>query len=120
MQQALLDHDWMLGAACRGHTDLFFAPDESESRTERRRRESRAKNVCQGCEVRVECLKEALEQEERFGIWGGLTERERRALLRSRTGEETSPQDIAAGPGRLARLPAVVVQGRAMSFSTQD
>jgi WhiB family redox-sensing transcriptional regulator len=119
MPQAVLDFDWMLAAACRGRTDLFFAPDESESRSERRRREARAKTVCNACEVRVDCLKEALEQEERFGIWGGLTERERRALLRSRS-EGTSPQDIAAGPGRLARLPAVVVQGRAMSFSTQD
>ncbi|MGH2760720.1 MAG: WhiB family transcriptional regulator [Actinomycetota bacterium] len=119
MPQAVLDFDWMLAAACRGHTDLFFAPDESESRAERRRREANAKTVCNACEVRVDCLKEALEQEERFGIWGGLTERERRAFLRSCSGEGTSPQDIAAGPGRLARLPAVVVQGRAMSFSTQ-
>jgi WhiB family redox-sensing transcriptional regulator len=116
MQQVLLERDWLLAAACRGHTDLFFAPDDSESRSERRRRESRAKAVCQTCEVRGECLEEALKHDERFGIWGGLTERERRALRRSRPDEETSPQDIAAGPGRLARLPAVVVQGRAMSF----
>ena len=127
MQQALLDHDWLLAAACRGRPDLFFAPDDSETRGDRRRREARAKAVCQSCPVRVDCLEEALEQDERFGIWGGLTERERRALRRNRpdelTGpaaERTSPQDIAAGPGRLARLPAVVVQGRAMSFSTQD
>jgi WhiB family redox-sensing transcriptional regulator len=116
MSHAFSELDWMLAAACRGSTDLFFAPDESESRAERRRREARAKRVCDGCQVRVDCLKEALEQDERFGIWGGLTERERRAFVRS-SAVETSPQDIAAGPGRLARLPAVVVQGRAMSFS---
>ena len=120
MQQALLELDWMLAAACRGHTDLFFAPDDNESRADRRRRESRAKAVCQGCTVRIDCLEEALKQDERFGIWGGLTERERRALRRNRPEAETSPQDIAAGPGRLARLPAVVVQGRAMSFSSQE
>lgn len=108
----LLDHDdWVLSAACRGRTDLFFAPDDSETRSARRRREAEAKSVCGVCEVRAACLTEALESDERFGIWGGLTERERRSLGRS---TKISPQDIA-GPGRLARLPAVVVQGRAMS-----
>lgn len=104
--------DWMTVAACRGRTDLFFPPDTSESRTERRTRHVRAKQVCEVCVVRVECLNEALESKERFGIWGGLTERERRAAFsRSRL---ASPQDIA-GPGQLARLPAVVAQGRSMS-----
>ena len=37
-----------------------------------------AKKVCVGCEVRGECLEYALEHDERFGIWGGLSERERR------------------------------------------
>ncbi len=39
-----------------------------------------AKRVCVGCEVRSECLEYALENDERFGIWGGLSERERRKL----------------------------------------
>jgi WhiB family transcriptional regulator, redox-sensing transcriptional regulator len=115
--------DWMLAAACRGRTDLFFAPDDSETRAERKQREALAKEVCGICEVRVQCLTEALYADERFGIWGGLNERERRALRRSRgpaldeaLASGSSPQDIA-GPGRLARLPAVVVQGRAMSSS---
>jgi hypothetical protein len=107
----------MLSAACLGRTDLFFAPDESESRAERRFRESQAKTVCHSCVVRPECLSEALTSDERFGIWGGLTERERRSARRSGPSIATasvSPQDIA-GPGRLARLPAVVVQDRTMS-----
>jgi WhiB family transcriptional regulator, redox-sensing transcriptional regulator len=108
--------DWVLLAACRGKTELFFPPDISESRSDRRRREARAKVVCDSCEVRTECLTEAVESGERFGIWGGLTERERRAAFARlrRTPSLTSPQDIA-GPGRPARLPAVVVQGRPMS-----
>ena len=111
MSNFFLDPDaWMLSANCLGRTDLFFAPDESESRAERRYRESQAKTVCYECVVRVECLSEALKSDERFGIWGGLTERERRAARRTHV-NEVSPQDIA-GPGRLARLPAVVVQGR--------
>ena len=113
MRNVPLEPDaWMLSANCFGRTDLFFAPDESETRAERRYRESQAKSVCFECVVRVECLSEALRSDERFGIWGGLTERERRAARRS-TVHEVSPQDIA-GPGRPARLPAVVVQGRAM------
>src|SRR5438067_53104 len=113
-----VDNDiWVLSANCRGRTRLFFAPDDSESRSDRRRREAEAKMVCQDCVVRLECLQEALEADERFGIWGGLTERERRAARRAHPAN-ASPQDIA-GPGRLARLPAVVVQGRPMS-SSQD
>ena len=111
--QALVAEDWMLAAACLGRPDLFFAPDDSETRSERRRREAAAKSVCARCPVRNDCLNDALTSDERFGIWGGLTERERRSLARS---TRVSPQDIA-GPGRLARLPAVVVQGRAMSSS---
>jgi WhiB family redox-sensing transcriptional regulator len=104
----------MLSANCLGRTELFFAPDESESRSDRRFRESQAKAVCDECVVRPECLSEALRSDERFGIWGGLTERERRSARRSVRVTSDSPQDIA-GPGRLARLPAVVVQGRPMS-----
>ncbi|MFE2850211.1 WhiB family transcriptional regulator [Streptomyces lavendulae] len=44
----------------------------------------RAKRVCTGCPVRTECLTEALDNRIEFGIWGGMTERERRALLRRR------------------------------------
>ena len=113
MAELTIDPDvWTLEAACLGRTELFFAPDESESRGSRRHREALAKEVCGVCVVRVECLDEAIRGDERFGIWGGLTERERRALRRT---ARNSPQDIA-GPGRLARLPAVVVQGRPMSF----
>lgn len=105
--------DWVPHAACRGEGHLFFAPDgRSESRAERREREERAKAVCGVCAVRDECLTEAIAADERFGIWGGLDARERRSASRSMP--YTSPQDIA-GPGRLARLPAVVVQGRSMS-----
>lgn len=41
-----------------------------------------AKKVCRSCEVRAECLEYALAHDERFGIWGGLSERERRKLKR--------------------------------------
>ena len=41
-----------------------------------------AKKVCKGCPVRMECLADALDNQVEFGVWGGMTERERRALLR--------------------------------------
>lgn len=44
-----------------------------------------AKRLCRSCPVRTECLAEALDQRIEFGVWGGMTERERRALLRRRT-----------------------------------
>lgn len=43
-----------------------------------------AKRVCYGCPVRTECLAEALDGKIEFGVWGGLTERERRVLIRRR------------------------------------
>jgi WhiB family redox-sensing transcriptional regulator len=45
--------------------------------------EGEAKRICSGCEVRAECLEYALAHDERFGIWGGLSERERRRLRRA-------------------------------------
>ena len=46
--------------------------------------QNRAKAVCVGCGVRTECLADALDNRVEFGVWGGMTERERRALLRRR------------------------------------
>ena len=46
--------------------------------------QNRAKQMCAGCPVRTECLAEALDNQIEWGVWGGMTERERRALLRKR------------------------------------
>ena len=43
------------------------------------------KVICAGCSVKTECLADALDNEIEFGVWGGMTERERRALLRRRS-----------------------------------
>ncbi len=69
---------WQQRANCRGVDPDLFYPERGASTRE-------AKAVCGGCEVRFECLEYALDHAEKFGIWGGLSERERRRLRRERT-----------------------------------
>ncbi|GAA1265134.1 WhiB family transcriptional regulator [Saccharothrix xinjiangensis] len=68
--------DWRIKASCRDEE-----PDQLFVRGAEQRK---AKVVCLGCPVRTECLAEALDNRIEFGVWGGMTERERRALLRRR------------------------------------
>ncbi|HZE42087.1 MAG TPA: WhiB family transcriptional regulator [Stackebrandtia sp.] len=66
--------DWTSAAACReGDPDALFVQGAEQNV---------AKKVCKGCPVRMECLADALDNRVEFGVWGGMTERERRALLR--------------------------------------
>lgn len=68
--------DWTIAAACRGmDPDELFVQGAAQNR---------AKTVCAACPVRTECLADALDNRVEFGVWGGMTERERRALLRRR------------------------------------
>jgi len=55
-----------------------------------------AKQVCLNCDVRAECLRFALDHDERFGIWGGMSERERRRLKHVRTSAPPIPQPVKA------------------------
>ena len=76
---------WQFRAACRGEESaLFFAPNYFERREQKEAREAKAKAICARCPVRAECLEYALRIREPHGIWGGLNELERRAMLRSR------------------------------------
>lgn len=73
---------WQVRAACRGpRSTVFFPPTSGERRDERDAREARAKVICGSCSVRAECLDYALSIREPHGIWGGLNEHERAALL---------------------------------------
>ena len=74
--------DWQLKAACRGpQAAVFFPPSTPERRDEKRFRERHAKAICETCSVREDCLSYALTIREQHGIWGGLSESERRELL---------------------------------------
>ena len=72
---------WQAKAACRGpHASVFFPPSHLERKDDREERETRAKAICATCPVRRPCLDYALAIREPHGIWGGLSEAERRPL----------------------------------------
>ena len=76
---------WQHLAACRGEDAAhFFAPSYFERRAEKDAREAVAKAFCARCPVRDECLEYALDTRDNHGIWGGMNEMERRAILRRR------------------------------------
>ncbi len=70
-----VEEQWQERALCAQTDPEAFFPEKGGSTRE-------AKRICQGCEVKAECLEFALHNDERFGIWGGLSERERRRLKR--------------------------------------
>jgi hypothetical protein len=66
--------EWHARAACHGLTDLFF-PTRGEAT-------DLPRSICESCPVQPECLEFSLANKERVGIWGGVTERQRRRMRR--------------------------------------
>ena len=86
--------DWQDLALCAQTDPDSFFPEKGESPRP-------AKRVCAACEVRAECLQYALDHGERFGVWGGLSERERRALARQPSPVRHCPthgEDLSGAP----------------------
>ena len=89
--------DWTTRAACKGtDPDELFVQGAAQNR---------AKLICRGCPVRTECLADALDNGIEFGVWGGMTERERRALCSaagptSRRGASCSSGPVTATSAR--------------------
>jgi WhiB family transcriptional regulator, redox-sensing transcriptional regulator len=82
-----LDLSWQDFANCKGaDPDLFFPERGASTR--------QAKSICRECSVRAECLEFAIVSSEKFGIWGGMSERERRKIRKER--------QVAAVTGRRA------------------
>ncbi|MGH9067607.1 MAG: WhiB family transcriptional regulator [Acidimicrobiales bacterium] len=71
------DRSWQQRANCMGVDPELFFPQRGASTRE-------AKEVCRGCVVKEDCLDYAIDHNEKFGIWGGCSERERRAVRRRR------------------------------------
>ena len=73
--------EWQYDGACRDmDTEMFFHP-EGERGAARRRRAANAKAVCATCPVIEQCRQHALASQEPYGIWGGMTEEERREIV---------------------------------------
>jgi WhiB family redox-sensing transcriptional regulator len=66
---------WRVDALCAQTDPEVFFPEKGKSTRQ-------AKRLCADCAVTAQCLDQALAADERFGVWGGLSERERRALRR--------------------------------------
>jgi WhiB family redox-sensing transcriptional regulator len=83
------DLGWQDRALCAQTDPEAFFPEKGGSTRE-------AKRTCRACEVRAECLEYALDRQERWGIWGGMSERERHRLARERKGTATQSREQAA------------------------
>ncbi len=76
--------DWESDARCSSvDPTLFFGPNRFEPKRERLAREAAAKEICQTCPALEPCRARALREAEQFGVWGGLGESDRRAILAS-------------------------------------
>lgn len=72
---------WREDAICSSTDPEAFYPDKGNSSKD-------AKTICGLCPVQPDCLDYALSRDERFGVWGGLSERERRSLKRQRRAQD--------------------------------
>jgi WhiB family redox-sensing transcriptional regulator len=86
--------DWRALALCAEVDPELFFPNKGESSRP-------AKRICAVCEVRAECLQDALDRGEQFGVWGGTSERERRVLARQPNPVRHCPahgEQLSGGP----------------------
>lgn len=73
--------EWQLHGSCRGMDSRFFFHPDGERGPARAQREAQAKEVCRTCPVLEQCRRHALAVREPYGVWGGMSEREREAVL---------------------------------------
>lgn len=98
----LSDDGWKLDGLCAQTDPEAFFPEKGGST-------KGAKRVCTDCPVRAACLQTALRDEERFGIWGGYSERERRRINHGARFDPSSGQ--GGGQQRGGRRPGPIVHG---------
>jgi WhiB family redox-sensing transcriptional regulator len=89
--RALAGPDWIEHAACRGLDPDLFHPDRGEAIQP-------AKQVCATCPVRQPCLDYALAMKIQHGVWGGLSERERRRIRAGHTAAPTFAETVKTPP----------------------
>lgn len=91
--------DWQARAACRNLDSSMFFHSDGERGSRRQQREDRAKAICAGCPVRVECLEHSLHVQEPYGIWGGLSETERPRLRQALAPSHPDARSVTAPHG---------------------
>ncbi|MET7608141.1 WhiB family transcriptional regulator [Streptomyces avermitilis] len=97
MRRVTVNTGWVEQAACGSiDPEALFAEDPAQ-RT--------AKVLCTDCPVRIECLAHALDNRINHGVWGGMTERERRALLRRRPSVASWHHTLHSAPSQRGRPP---------------
>lgn len=96
--------EWLALRACADMPVAVFFPEDSHGVT-------RAKAICATCPVRLDCLQSAMDNDERFGIWGGTSEHERRRLRRP----QTQAISVGAGFDRPAYMREYKRQARAVA-----
>ena len=95
-------YEWASRGACRtADPDSLFVQGAAQNR---------AKAVCMSCPVRTECLADALDNRIEFGVWGGMTERERRALLRRRPNVRSWQRLLATAQAEHQRLVEIAAE----------
>jgi WhiB family redox-sensing transcriptional regulator len=73
--EVLMPPEWTKKALCAEVDPEIFFPNKGD-------KTAYVKRICKSCDVRAECLEYSLQNNERFGVWGGLTEHDRRRLRR--------------------------------------
>ncbi|MDD7385285.1 MAG: WhiB family transcriptional regulator [Actinomycetaceae bacterium] len=87
------DQSWVVQGACtNADPDLLFVRGSAQRQV---------RQMCYRCPVRLECLAESLESGSTYGVWGGLTERERNHLLRRFPGVTDWTERIASGSEKI-------------------
>lgn len=103
---------WIKQGACRlTDPDELFVQGAAQNR---------AKTICRRCPVRTECLADALDNRIPFGVWGGMTERERRALLRRRPNVPSWRELLETARAEHAQVQIIVQVGRRAKRTASD
>jgi WhiB family redox-sensing transcriptional regulator len=93
--------DWASRGACRDvDPEQLFVSGAAQHK---------AKTICNGCPVRTDCLAEALDGGLQYGVWGGMTERERRSLLRRRPDVRSWRELLASAPAEAEGRPTLQI-----------
>ena len=88
--------EWQMEGSCRGEDSAVFFHPEGERGRARADREARAKAVCAECPVMQQCREHALTVAEPYGIWGGLSESEREAILNPTSRSRRAVRKVAS------------------------